>query len=183
MREDGGAIWAVGNGPVQCSSDQGLKWRSMKTGSKSFSYSVAADGAGRICVGGAGSVAWTRDDGAAWHLADFGHHQYMRGAVVFASGEMVLVGDDGRIHRMVRGQFRACESGTEHDLYDVCCVRGRELVAVGHDIVLQSKDGGARWTATPMPGVWLNSVAARSGRVIAVGSKTGGGGVVCVRGR
>jgi hypothetical protein len=183
LRWQAGAIYLTGRfGNLTRSVDGGRTWKTLKTGSRCYIYSVGANSLGTICAGGPGVAILSTDDGATWCEHNLRHKDYVRCVLSFADGDIVLVADQGRIARKRKGgAFRKVRSGTRQDLHAVLGVSDVEMFAVGYGVALRSVDRGVTWTREVLPSYrrgpgtytdpWMNEVAALpAGRLVAVGT-------------
>lgn len=146
---------AVGTyGRIKRSTDSGVTWVRMASGTRAKLEDVELDGlhgwaVGTTADGGTAAVVATGDSGATWSRQPVSTAVDLEGVAALEHGRAIAVGDGGAIISTTNGgsSWTTRSSGTSANLNGVSGRRDFVVAAGDGGVLLVSADGGATWTA------------------------------------
>ncbi len=149
---NGQRAWAVAeNNEALRTTDGGINWEVLSTGSTSNLWGVSNVGSDSIWISGdAGTIRFSSNGGNSFVGQSSGTTNYLFGSCFIDPLRGWVVGDNGTIRRTTNGgtSWAAQTSGTTSRLYDVYFVDSLYGWAVGRNgVILATTNGGTNWTS------------------------------------
>ncbi len=153
-----GTVLAIGEGKPEL-LDSGLTANLLGTCSSE----------GWVAVVGEQGKLFTSKTGEAWTTVSTGVFDTLRDCSIDAEGNVVAVGDKGRLLKVTGGKAETVPVATLANLYRIAAAPDGTLFVVGDNGLILRQEG-AEWTRVhEEPGLFLYGIAAFEGKVVAVG--------------
>ena len=147
--------WIAGpNGTMERTTDGGMTWSPMTSGTTSALSVAFADSLNGWAVGAVGLVLHTTNGGVSWTSQGNITINGLVGAAFRSSSAGIVVGGNGSIYQTTNGgtTWTPRTSGTSEALYAIAYQDSATVIAVGNTgTILRSTDGGVSWARKSIP--------------------------------
>ena len=172
-------VWAVGaHGTILHSLNAGRSWAVSPTRSNAPLFGVAfGDRQYGLVSGSQGELLYTHNGGRNWERRRSYSPGSLFSVAMLKDGHAVAAGEGGVVVTSADHgwTWRQRRTGTKDTLRAVRLLPSGRVWASGERSVLRSRDGGRRWTASPLPLPGpCGALAAADGRLVLAGGAGGG---------